>query len=174
MAESGYDTLNIFKTDIPIEPLQGLKPLSGGTVSIGEAEQKLENDVKDEINLDLAATAVDQTPDFNQMALDYVNSYIPVRQASEENASYIAAQLGLGKRVSPEEVEAQLKNYIGEYPKTKGFDKGLSFFVDALNARTPYKGAAGIFDVLAQATGKTLTREEAEQQALIAHNLKNK
>ena len=172
MAESGYDTLNIFKTDIPIEPLQGLKPLSGGTFSIGEAEQKLENDVKDEINLDLATTAVDQTPDFNQMALDYVNSYIPVRQASEENASYIAAQLGLGKRVSPEEVEAQLKNYIGEYPKTKGFDKGLNFFVDALNARTPYKGAAGIFDVLAQATGKTLTREEAEQQALIAHNLK--
>jgi len=177
MSDSGFDTLNTFKTDFSIKPIQPVQPVegvAGGTFSVADAEQKQVNQAKDVINQDLANQMVDQTPDFNQMALDYAGEFLPVRQASEENASFIAQQMGLGKRVSFDEALAELQSQIGPLPKTKAVDKTFNFLIDSINARTPYKGAAGIFDVLAQSTGKYIDRETAEKTAEIAHNLKMK
>ena len=53
-------------------------------------------------------------------------------------------------------------------------DKTLNILVDSINARTPYKGAAGIFDIIAQATGKYIDRETAEDAAELQHSLKMK
>jgi len=179
MADSGFDTLNSFKTDItvtpvsPIKPLQGYQPL-GGTMSVTSPEETAINNEKDIINYELASKAVDETPDWNELALQYVGKMIPVRQASEENASYIAQQLGLGKRVTFDEAYQGIESQLGPLPKTPGVQKSLNFLVDSLNARTPYRGAAGIFDVLAQATGKYLERETAQKAADITHTLKMK
>ena len=180
MSDSGFDTLNSFKSDLTITPIGSLKPLTGnqpltgGTMSVLDADETAINNEKDIINYDIASQAVDETPNWNELALEYVNKMIPVRQAAEENASYIAAQLGLGKRVTFDEAFNELQNQIGPLPKTPGVQKSLNYLVDSLNARTPYKGAAGIFDVLAQATGKYLERETAEKAANITHILKMK
>ncbi|GAG55515.1 unnamed protein product, partial [marine sediment metagenome] len=141
MSDSGFDTLNTFKTDFTIKPIQPVQPVEGvvgGTFSVADAQQKQVNQAKDVINQDLANQMVDQTPDFNQMALDYAGEFLPVRQASEENASFIAQQMGLGKRVNFNEALAELQSQIGPLPKTKAVDKTFNFLIDSINARTPY------------------------------------
>ena len=177
MANSGFDTLNSFKTDLTIKPISPIQPVTnvqGGTFTVTDPQQKADIQAKDQINMGLAEAAVDQTPTYNQMALDYADKFLPVRQAMEQNQSMIAQSMGLGQRVSFEDALAGIQEQLGPLPKTKGVEKSINFLVDSINARTPYKGAAGIFDVLAQATGQYLKRETAEKAANIAHNLKMK
>ena len=173
---SGFDTLDSFQNkEFTIEPIKAVNPVTGvqgGTFTVNEAREAEKNKVKDQIGMDAAMQAVDQTPIFNQMALDAVNSYIPVRQQMEENVALIGQQMGIGERVTFDQALAQIQEQLGPLPKTKGVDKGINFLVDSINARTPYQGAAGIFDVLAQATGKYLDRETAEKAANISHSLK--
>ena len=173
---SGFDTLDSFQNkEFTIEPIKAVNPVTGvqgGTFTVNEAREAEKNKVKDEIGMDAAMQAVDQTPIFNQMALDAVNSFIPVRQQMEENVALIGQQMGIGERVTFDQALAQIHEQLGPLPKTKGVDKGINFLVDSINARTPYQGAAGIFDVLAQATGKYIDRETAEKAANISHSLK--
>ena len=173
---SGFDTLDSFQNkEFTIEPIKAVNPVTGvqgGTFTVNEAREAEKNKVKDEIGMDAAMQAVDQTPIFNQMALDAVNSFIPVRQQMEENVALIGQQMGIGERVTFDQALAQIQEQLGPLPKTKGVDKGINFLVDSINARTPYQGAAGIFDVLAQATGKYIDRETAEKAANISHSLK--
>ena len=178
MSDSGFDTLNTFKTDFTIEPIggyKGLQGIQGGSVDIQNREKLAEETVvKDEIATGLAEAAVDQTPDFNAMALRYAGEFLPVAQQSQINQSLIAQQMGLGKRVTFDEVLAGIEEQLGPLPKKPGIQKSLEFLTDSINARTPYKGAAGIFDIIAQASGKFLERESAEKAAAITHNLKMK
>jgi len=173
---SGFDTLDSFQNkEFTIEPIKAVNPITGvqgGTFTVNEAREAEKNKVKDEIGMEAAMQAVDQTPMFNQMALDAVNSFIPVRQQMEENVALIGQQMGIGERVTFDQALAQIQEQLGPLPKTKGVDKGINFLVDSINARTPYQGAAGIFDVLAQATGKYIDRETAEKAANISHSLK--
>jgi len=173
---SGFDTLDSFQDkEFSIKPIQAVNPVTGvqgGTFTVNEAREAEKNKVKDEIGMDAAMQAVDQTPIFNQMALDAVNSYIPVRQQMEENVAVIAQQMGIGERVTFDQALSEIQSQLGPLPKTKGVDKAINILVDSVNARTPYQGAAGIFDIIAQATGKYLERETAEKSARIAHGLK--
>jgi hypothetical protein len=175
---SGFDTLDSFQNkEFTIKPIQAVNPVTGvqgGTFTVNEAREAEKNKVKDEIGMDAAMQAVDQTPIFNQMALDAVNSYIPVRQQMEENVALIAQQMGIGERVTFDQALSEIQSQLGPLPKTKGIDKGLNFLVDSINARTPYQGAAGIFDIIAQATGKYIDRETAEKSARISHGLKTR
>ena len=175
---SGFDTLDSFQNkEFTIKPIQAVNPVTGvqgGTFTVNEAREAEKNKVKDEIGMDAAMQAVDQTPIFNQMALDAVNSYIPVRQQMEENVALIAQQMGIGERVTFDQALSEIESQLGPLPKTKGIDKGLNFLVDSINARTPYQGAAGIFDIIAQATGKYIDRETAEKSARISHGLKTR
>ena len=173
---SGFDTLDSFQNkEFTIEPIKAVNPVTGvqgGTFTVNEAREAEKNKVKDEIGMDAAMQAVDQTPIFNQMALDAVNSYIPVRQQMEENVALIAQQMGVGERVTFDQALSEIQSQLGPLPRTKGIDKALNILVDSVNARTPYQGAAGIFDIIAQATGKYLERETAEKAARTAHGLK--
>ena len=85
---SGFDTLDSFQNkEFTIEPIKAVNPITGvqgGTFTVNEAREAEKNKVKDEIGMEAAMQAVDQTPMFNQMALDAVNSFIPVRQQMEE------------------------------------------------------------------------------------------
>ena len=178
MADSGFDTLNSFKTeDLVIEPVSPKKnqmPISGGSFSVSDPVLQEETDAKDTINYDLASKMVDETPDWNDLALQYVNQMIPVRENAEYEAGLIAEKLGIGKRVTFDEAYNAITEQLGDIPRTSSLDKTLNFLVDSLNARTPYKGAAGIFDVIAQSTGKYLQNETAEKAATINHQLKMK
>ena len=175
---SGFDTLDSFQNkEFTIKPIQAVNPVTGvqgGTFTVNEAREAEKNKVKDQIGMDAAMQAVDQTPIFNQMALDAVNSYIPVRQQMEENVALIAQQMGIGERVTFDQALSEIQSQLGPLPKTKGIDKGINFLVDSINARTPYQGAAGIFDIIAQATGKYIDRETAEKSARISHGLKTR
>ena len=161
MSDSGFDTLDSFQdksfTIEPIKPVSPITGVQGGTFDIKTVEKNQQQDqinqVKDEINKDQALQAVDQTPLYNQMALDAVNSYIPVRQQMEENSALIAAQMGLGERVTFDQALQEIQSQLGPLPRTSAVDKALNFMVDSVNARTPYQGTAGVFDILAQATG---------------------
>lgn len=184
MSESGFDTLDSFQdksfTIEPIKGYQGLQGIQGGSVSVSKdpktvqasVNQNQTNQIKDEVNLDQALQAVDATPLYNQMALDAVNNFLPVRQQMEQNASMIAAQMGIGERVTFDQALSQIESQLGPLPKTAPVTKALNYLVDSVNARTPYQGAAGVFDILAQATGKYLERETAEKAANISHSLK--
>ena len=100
MANSGFDTLNSFKTDLTIKPISPIQPLpnvQGGTFTVTDPQQQAETQAKDEINMGLAEAAVDQTPIYNQMALNYADKFLPVRQSMDENQSMIAQNMGLGR-----------------------------------------------------------------------------
>jgi len=171
---SGFDTLNAFKTDLVIEPIRPVDPVpnvQGGTFEVTEP---VGNKEKNEISLDLASQAVDQTPIYNDLAIENADQFLPVRQQMDAQYSAIAERLGLGQRVSFEDALSQIQQKIGPLPRTPAIDKSLNLLVDSINARTPYKGAAGIFDIIAQVTGKYIDRETAEDAAELTHSLKMK
>ena len=171
---SGFDTLNTFKTDLVIEPVRPVDPVpdvQGGTFEVTPPENYEEKNL---IAAELASNAVDETFEYNNMGIKYADQFLPVRQALDEQYSAIAERLGLGKRVTFEEALQGIQEKLGPLPQTPGIDKALNVFVDSINARTPYKGAAGIFDIIAQATGKYIQRETAEDAAELQHSLKMK
>ena len=171
---SGFDTLNTFKTDLVIEPVKPVDPVpdvQGGTFEVTQPENYEEKNL---LAADLASNAVDETFEYNNMGIKYADQFLPVRQALDEQYSAIAERLGIGKRVTFEEALQGIQEKLGPLPQTPGIDKALNVFVDSINARTPYRGAAGIFDIIAQATGKYIQRETAEDAAELQHSLKMK
>ena len=174
MATSGFDTLNSFKTDLviePVKPVESVPNVQGGTFKVTEPVNYEE---KNQAAAEIASQAVDQTPAYNNLALQNADQFLPVQQALEEQYSAIAERMGLGQRVTFEQALQGIQDKIGPLPRTSGIDKSLNILVDSINARTPYKGAAGIFDIIAQATGKYIDRETAEDAAELQHSLKMK
>ena len=174
MSNSGFDTLNTFKTDLVIEPVRPVDPVpnvQGGTF---EVTPPVNYEEKNQTAAEIASQAVDQTPAYNNLALQNADQFLPVREALEDQYSAIAERMGLGQRVTFEQALQGIQDKIGPLPRTPGIDKALNVFVDSINARTPYKGAAGIFDIIAQATGKYIDRETAEDAAELQHSLKMK
>ena len=162
--ESGFDTLKAFsqpESAFSFEPYQGYE----------QAGQVLRDEAKSAINTDLAVTAVDETPNYNKLANQFAGQYIPVREASEEQAGIIAQQLGLGKRYSAEEMKAQIEKTLGPLPERNQKRRAVGFLVNSLRAKTPYKGAAGVLDVLLQAYSVDMTQEQALEIEQLKHKM---
>jgi hypothetical protein len=162
--ESGFDTLKAFsqpESAFSFEPYQGYE----------QAGQVLRDEAKSAINTDLAVTAVEETPNYNKLANQFAGQYIPVRQASEEQAGIIAQQLGLGKRYSAEEMKAQIEKTLGPLPERNQKRRAVGFLVNSLRAKTPYKGAAGVLDVLLQAYSVDMTQEQALEIEQLKHKM---
>ena len=94
---SGFDTLDSFQDkEFTIKPIKAVNPVAGvqgGTFTVNEIREAEKNRVKDEIGMDAAMEAVDQTPIYNQMALDAVNNYIPVRQPCHHRTSLTSSRI---------------------------------------------------------------------------------
>jgi len=162
--ESGFDTLKAFSQPegtFSFDPYQGYE----------QAGQALRKEAKEAINTDLAVTAVDETPNYNKLANQFAGQYIPVRQASEDEAGIIAQQLGLGKRYSAEEMKAQIEKTLGPLPERNQKRRAVSFLVNSLRAKTPYKGAAGVLDVLLQSYSVDMTQEQALEIEQLKHKM---
>ena len=162
--ESGFDTLKTFSQPegtFSFDPYQGYE----------QAGQALRKEAKEAINTDLAVTAVDETPNYNKLANQFAGQYIPVRQASEDEAGIIAQQLGLGKRYSAEEMKAQIEKTLGPLPERNQKRRAVSFLVNSLRAKTPYKGAAGVLDVLLQSYSVDMTQEQALEIEQLKHKM---
>ena len=162
--ESGFDTLKAFSQPegtFSFDPYQGYE----------QAGQVLRDEAKSAINTDLAVTAVEETPNYNKLANQFAGQYIPVRQASEEQAGIIAQQLGLGKRYSAEEMKAQIEKTLGPLPERNQKRRAVGFLVNSLRAKTPYKGAAGVLDVLLQAYSVDMTQEQALEIEQLKHKM---
>ena len=162
--ESGFDTLKTFSQPegtFSFDPYQGYE----------QAGQVLRDEAKSAINEDLAVTAVEETPNYNKLANQFAGQYIPVRQASEEQAGIIAQQLGLGKRYSAEEMKAQIEKTLGPLPERNQKRRAVGFLVNSLRAKTPYKGAAGVLDVLLQAYSVDMTQEQALEIEQLKHKM---
>ena len=162
--ESGFDTLKAFSQPegtFSFEPYQGYE----------QAGQVLRDEAKSAINTDLAVTAVEETPNYNKLANQFAGQYIPVREASEREAGVIAQQLGLGKRYSAEEMKAQIEKTLGPLPERNQKRRAVGFLVNSLRAKTPYKGAAGVLDVLLQAYSVDMTQEQALEIEQLKHKM---
>jgi hypothetical protein len=162
--ESGFDTLKAFsqpESTFSFEPYQGYE----------QAGQVLRDEAKSAINTDLAVTAVEETPNYNKLANQFAGQYIPVREASEREAGIIAQQLGLGERYSAEEMKAQIEKTLGPLPERNQKRRAVGFLVNSLRAKTPYKGAAGVLDVLLQAYSVDMTQEQALEIEQLKHKM---
>ena len=162
--ESGFDTLKAFsqpESTFSFEPYQGYE----------QAGQVLRDEAKSAINTDLAVTAVEETPNYNKLANQFAGQYIPVREASEREAGVIAQQLGLGERYSAEEMKAQIEKTLGPLPERNQKRRAVGFLVNSLRAKTPYKGAAGVLDVLLQAYSVDMTQEQALEIEQLKHKM---
>jgi len=162
--ESGFDTLKAFSQP---EGTFSFEPYEGYV----EANQVLRNDAKSQINTQLAEQAVNETFDYNKIANQFAGQYIPVRQASEEQSGIIAKQLGLGQRYSAEDMKAQIEKTLGPLPERNQKRRAVSFLVNSLRAKTPYKGAAGVLDVLLQSYSVDMTQEQALEIEQLKHKM---
>ena len=162
--ESGFDTLKAFSQP---EGTFSFEPYEGYV----EANQVLRNDAKSQINTQLAEQAVNETFDYNKIANQFAGKYIPVRQASEEQSGIIAKQLGLGQRYSAEDMKAQIEKTLGPLPERNQKRRAVNFLVNSLRAKTPYKGAAGVLDVLLQSYSVDMTQEQALEIEQLKHKM---
>ena len=177
MSSLGYDTLSDFKIDLtidPIQPINSIKPHQGGKFSISEQQEAPtpEMEANAATSAQQAAQEVDTTSYMNAMANQFAGQYLPVRDQRRAYADQYYKSLGLGDRYNPADFEAQIRQSLGELPKKSGLDKTLDFVIDALNGRTEFKGVAGALDILAQATGKALSREDQDQLNRINYQMK--
>jgi hypothetical protein len=162
--ESGFDTLKAFSQP---EGTFSFEPYEGYV----EANQVLRNDAKSQINTQLAEQAVNETFDYNKIASQFAGQYIPVRKASEEQSGIIAKQLGLGQRYSAEDMKAQIEKTLGPLPERNQKRRAVNFLVNSLRAKTPYKGAAGVLDVLLQSYSVDMTQEQALEIEQLKHKM---
>lgn len=177
MSSLGYDTLSDFKIDLtvdPIQPINSIRPHQGGKFSIAEQQEAPtpEMEANAATSVQQAAQQVDVTSYMNAMANQFAGQYLPVRDQRREYADQYYKALGLGDRYNPADFEAQIRQSLGELPKKSGLDSTLNFVIDALNGRTQFKGVAGALDILAQATGKALSRADQDQLNRINYQMK--
>tara|TARA_R100001480_G_scaffold154466_1_gene159769 strand:+ start:1168 stop:3039 length:1872 start_codon:yes stop_codon:yes gene_type:complete len=126
---------------------------------------------KDPVNVAVANQDYENEEYFDIMSDYLTGTYIPVKTAGELEFQQQFNALGLGKKYSPQQFKSTIEQYIGEIPKASTTDKALRFLFDSLNAKTPFIGTAGVFDVLSQAAGKYLDREENQKALELQRNL---
>ena len=160
--DSAYNILGEFKDDSLNEIT------SGGFVEyspIGQPGQK------DPVNVEIATQDVQNEDYYDIMADYFAGDYLPVKEQGLLDFQQEYEALGLGKKTTPQQFRSIIEQSIGEIPKTSTTDKAIRFLFDSLNAKTPFYGTAGVFDVLAQATGKFLDREQAQEALEIERRL---
>lgn len=175
MADSSFDVLTAFSPNVSVEPFQNKQPSKPNLVedSMGFTPyQSFEKDMMQENQAVQADQNVNNTTLFNMMANEYAGQFLPLKQQRQQmNNKYFSA-MGLGMRVSADDFEQEIRESLGPIPETGPAKKTFQFIVDALNGRTPFRGVAGAFDVLLQATGKAMDRSAIEKQNRLAYQLK--
>ena len=161
MSESGFDVLKGFQPEGGSITYEPYKPIVPQDTPI---EYQQEKAIKDQESLDQAARIEKDTNLFNYYANQYAGQMLPIIDAQNLNMANYAAMLGLGKRYSPEEFKKTIEESIGPIEETTAGRKFTRFMVDAFNARTPYRGAAGALDIYLQTVGKRFEREDLEKQ----------
>mgnify|MGYP003123338282 FL=1 len=178
MSSSGYDTLSDFKIDLtidPIQPLNSIRPTQGGKFSITNQEEFTptpEMEANAVNSAEQSAMSVNTTSYMNMMANEFAGQYLPVREQRRAYADQYYRALGLGERYNPADFEGQIRQALGPLPEKSGLDQTLNFVIDAINGRTQFKGVAGALDILAQATGKALSRSEQDQLNRLNYQLR--
>ena len=157
--ESAYSILGEFQDE-------SLKDIQSG----GFVEYKSIDSV-DPVNVAIAEQDVQNEDYFDLMSDYYAGSYIPVKDQGLLDFQTQFNALGLGKKYTPQQFKGIIEQSIGEIPETPASQKALRFLFDSLNAKTPFIGSAGVFDVLSQAAGKFLDREEAAESNKIQRQL---
>ena len=157
--ESAYSILGEFQDE-------SLKDIQSG----GFVEYKSIDSV-DPVNVAIAEQDVQNEDYFDLMSDYYAGSYIPVKDQGLLDFQTQFNALGLGKKYTPQQFKGVIEQSIGEIPETPTSQKALRFLFDSLNAQTPFIGSAGVFDVLSQAAGKFLDREEAAESNKIQRQL---
>jgi len=157
MSESGFDVLKGFQPEGGSITYEPYKPTAQVQNII---DYDVEKQQKDQISTEAAAQMEKDTNTFNYYANMYAGSILPVQNQQKLNMDAYAQALGIGKRYSPDEFKAMIEESIGPIEETSAGRKFTRFMVDAFNARTPYKGAAGALDIYLQSLGKKFERED--------------
>ena len=168
MSESGFDVLKGFQPEggsITYEPYTPIVPQNT------PIEYEQEKAAKDQISIDQAARIEQDTNLFNYYANQYAGQMLPVIQAGNLNMDNYAQMLGLGKRYSPDDFKKIIEESIGPIEDDTAGRQFTRFLVDAFNARTPYKGAAGALDLYLQVVGKRMDREDQIKTAKLERRL---
>ena len=168
MSESGFDVLKGFQPEggsITYEPYTPIVPQDK------PIEYEQEKAAKDQISIDQAARIQQDTNLFNYYANQYAGQMLPVIDAANLNMANYAEMLGLGKRYSPDDFKKIIEESIGPIEETSAGRKFTRFLVDAFNARTPFRGAAGALDIYLQTVGKRMEREDIIKQNKLARRL---
>ena len=168
MSESGFDVLKGFQPEggsITYEPYTPIVPQDK------PIEYEQEKAAKDQVSLDQAARIEQDTNLFNYYANQYAGQMLPVIDAANLNMANYAEMLGIGKRYSPEDFKKTIEESIGPIEETTAGRKFTRFLVDAFNARTPFRGAAGALDIYLQTVGKRMEREDIIKQNKLARRL---
>jgi hypothetical protein len=168
MSESGFDVLKGFQPEggsIAFEPYTPIVPQDK------PIEYEQEKAAKDQVSLDQAARIEQDTNLFNYYANQYAGQMLPVIDAANLNMANYAEMLGLGKRYSPEDFKKTIEESIGPIEETPAGRQFTRFLVDAFNARTPFRGAAGALDIYLQTVGKRMEREDIIKQNKLARRL---
>ena len=168
MSESGFDVLKGFQPEggsITYEPYTPIVPQNT------PIEYEQEKAAKDQISIDQAARIEQDTNLFNYYANQYAGQMLPVIQAGNLNMDNYAQMLGLGKRYSPDDFKKIIEESIGPIEDDTAGRQFTRFLVDAFNARTPYRGAAGALDLYLQVVGKRMDREDQIKTAKLERRL---
>ena len=151
--DSGFSILNDFGDD----SLKNISaPTGGGFVQFEPFQDPSKKDPQNVVN---ASKYVNETDYYDIMADYLAGTYIPVQMTMDQEYLDAYREAGFGKRYTADDFKAQIEQALGPMPENSTTKKTLQFLSDAFNARTPMIGAAGVFDVLMQATGKYLDRE---------------
>ena len=168
MSESGFDVLKGFQPEggtITYEPYTPIVPQDK------PIEYEQEKAAKDQVSLDQAARIEQDTNLFNYYANQYAGQMLPVIDAANLNMANYAEMLGLGKRYTPDDFKKIIEESIGPIEETSAGRKFTRFLVDAFNARTPFRGAAGALDIYLQTVGKRMEREDIIKQNKLERRL---
>jgi len=168
MSESGFDVLKGFQPEggsITYEPYTPIVPQDK------PIEYEQEKAAKDQVSLDQAARIEQDTNLFNYYANQYAGQMLPVIDAANLNMANYAEMLGLGKRYTPDDFKKTIEESIGPIEETPAGRQFTRFLVDAFNARTPFRGAAGALDIYLQTVGKRMEREDIIKQNKLARRL---
>jgi hypothetical protein len=99
----------------------------------------------------------------NIMSDYYAGTYLPTIKLKQENVETAKEEMGFGKRYTANDFKAQFRNEFGPIPKTSSTEKAFRLLYDMFTKKTQLPGKAGVLDVLFQAGGAYMNREQQEK-----------
>ena len=99
----------------------------------------------------------------NIMSDYYAGTYLPTIKLKQENVETAKEEMGFGKRYTADDFKAQFRNEFGPIPKTSSTEKAFRLLYDMFTKKTQLPGKAGVLDVLFQAGGAYMNREQQEK-----------